>query len=144
MGMFNTYFIAPDDAAAAAVVDDGPTGVHAPVVEAVGATVEAGTLLALLSGETYDSITDDPSWSRLVSSPDHESAWVISMPDTFTEALAASSEDRLAEVATPWSETAEFWGNGDAVQLLSMLQEWRVLAQTARDRGEHMYCWAAL
>lgn len=25
-----------------------------------------------------------------------------------------------------------------------MLQEWRTSAQTARDRGEHMYCWAAL
>ncbi|TKJ96698.1 hypothetical protein PlfCFBP13513_14800 [Plantibacter flavus] len=24
--------------------------------------------------------------------------------------------------------TAEFWGNGDAVQLLSMLHEWRTLA----------------
>ena len=144
MGVINTYFTARDDETASAVVDDGPAATHSPVLDAVDASVQAGTLQALLTDEPYDSITADRSWARLVSAPDHESAWVVSMPSAFTEALADASDEQLAAVVGPWSQTEEFWGAGDPTHLLPLLQDWRSLALTARERGEHMYCWMAL
>ena len=90
---------APDDETAAATVDDGPALTRAPVLDAVEASVQAGTLMALLSGEPYERITEDQSWARLISGPAH---------------------------------------------LVPMLRDWRVLAQTARRRGEGMYCWMAV
>ncbi|RKQ84390.1 hypothetical protein U746_2614 [Mycolicibacterium mucogenicum 261Sha1.1M5] len=142
MGVINTYFIASSHEAAAAAVGDGPAGL--PAVDAVDATVQAGTLLALLTGRDYDEIVSDRSWARLVSNPDDESAWVVSMPDSFTSALAAASDEKLAEVVGPWSQTEEFWGSGDPEQLLPMLREWRDLARRAADEGAALYCWMAL
>lgn len=142
MGVINTYFIASSHEAAAAAVGEGPAGL--PAVDAVDATVQAGTLLALLTGRDYDEIVSDTSWARLVSDPDDESAWVVSMPDAFTSALAAASDEKLAEVVGPWSQTEEFWGSGDPEQLLPMLREWRDLALRAADEGAALYCWMAL
>lgn len=144
MGVINTYFSAPDDAAAAAVVDDGPAATRSPAVDAVDASVQAATLLALLTGDPVELITSDSSWARLVSAPDHESAWVVSMPQAFAEALAAASDERLGEVVGPWSQTEEFWGAGDPEQLLTVVQALRELALTARERDERLYCWMAL
>lgn len=144
MGVINTYFSAPDDAAAAVVVDDGPAATRSPAVDAVDASVQAATLFALLAGDPIERITEDSSWARLVSAPEHESAWVVSMPQTFADALAAASDERLVEVVGPWSQTEEFWGAGDPEQLLTVLHALRELARTARERGEQMYCWMAL
>ena len=82
MGTINTYFGATDDATAAATVDDGPVS-FAPVLDAVEATVQADTLMALLTGQTYEEATADRSWARLITAPDHESAWVVSLPPEF-------------------------------------------------------------
>lgn len=144
MGVINTYFIASDDAAAAAVVEAGPDAAHGPVLDAVDPTVQAGTLQELLTGEPYDSITGERSWARLVSEPDHDSAWVVSLPGTFTDALAGASDERLAEIVGPWSETEEFWDSGDPETLLPMLRDWRALARAARERGAGLYCWNSL
>ncbi|MDR2293813.1 MAG: hypothetical protein LBE05_01200 [Microbacterium sp.] len=143
MGTINTYFGATDDATAAAAVDDGPVS-FAPVLDAVEATVQAGTLMALLTGQTYEEATADQSWARLITAPDHESAWVVSLPPEFTEAVACASDEKLAEVVGPWSQTEEFWGGEDPAELLDMLREWRGLAQTTQQRGENMYCWMSL
>lgn len=144
MGVINTYFIASNDAAAASVVETGPDAANGPVLDAVDPTVQAGTLQELLTGEPYDTITGERSWARLVSEPDHDSAWVVSLPGAFTAALADASDERLAEVVGPWSETEEFWGAGDPEYLLPMLRDWRALARTARERGEALYCWNSL
>ncbi len=142
-GTINTSFGATDDATAAAAVDDGPVS-FAPVLDAVGATVQAGTLMALLTGQTYEEATADQSWARLITAPDHESAWVVSLPPEFTEAVTCASDEKLAEVVGPWSQTEEFWGGEDPAELLDMLRERRALAQTTQQRGENMYCWMSL
>ncbi|WP_433674178.1 hypothetical protein [Microbacterium gorillae] len=114
MGTINTCFAAPDDATAAAAVDEGPVS-FAPVLDAVEATVQGGTLFALLTEQSYEEAITDRSWARLITEPDHESAWIVSLP-------------------------GEFWGGEDPAELLEMLREWRMLARTARERGENMYC----
>lgn len=144
MGVLHTYFSAPSDEAAAATADEGPAAAGFPELDAVDPTVQAGTLLSLLTGESYDTITDDRAWARLVSDPAHDSAWVMSMPETFTVALADADDARLAAAVGPWSQTEEFWGAGDPEHLLPILTEWRALAQTTRERGENLYCWSAL
>lgn len=142
MGVLTTYFIAGSDAAAAALVDTGPVGL--PAVDGVDATVQAGTLLALLTGRDYGEIVEDQAWARLVSDPDDDSAWVVSMPESFTTALASATDERLAETVVPWSQTEEFWGSGDPDHLLPMLHEWRDLARRATAEGAALYCWMAL
>lgn len=143
MGTINTYFTAPDDATAAAAVDEGPVS-FAPVLDAVEATVQGGTLFALLTERSYEEATADRSWARLVTEPDHESAWIVSLPGEFTDALADASDEKLDSIVGPWSQTEEFWGGEDPAELLEMLREWRMLARTARERGENMYCWMSL
>lgn len=142
MGNIYTYFVAENDAAAAATADAGPGGL--PSLDAVDATVQAGSLMALLTGRPYDEITGAKEWARLVSDPAHELAWVVSMPDAFTDALADADNAKLAEVVGPWSQTEEFWGAGDPEELLPLLSSWRGLAQTAKDSGQHLFCWMAL
>lgn len=144
MGVINTYFAAVDDAAAAETVDAGPAGIHAPTVDGVDASVQARTLLALLLDAPEDAVPGGRPWTRLVSDPEHEAAWVVALPEAFTAALADSDDERLAAVVGPWSETEEFWGAGDQAQLLPMLRDWRDLAHLARDRGHGLYCWMAL
>ncbi|GAA1618387.1 hypothetical protein [Leucobacter chromiireducens] len=144
MGVINTYFAAVDDAAAAATVDAGPAGTHAPTVDGVDASVLARTLLALLLDVPEEAVPGGRPWTRLVSDPEHEAAWVVALPEAFTEALAKSDDERLAAVVGPWAESEEFWGAGDPAQLLPMLREWRDLARAAHDRGQALYCWMAL
>lgn len=142
MGNIYTYFVAEHDAAAAATADAGPVGL--PSLDAVDATVQAGSLMALLTGRPYEEITAAKEWARLVSDPAHELAWVVSMPDAFVDALAGADNAKLAEVVEPWSQTEEFWGAGDPEELLQLLSSWRGLAQVAKDSGQHLFCWMAL
>lgn len=69
---------------------------------------------------------------------------MVSLPPEFTEAVACDSDEKLAEVVGPWSQTEEFWGGEDPAELLDMLRERRALAQTTQQRGENMYCWMSL
>jgi len=140
------YFAATTDGAAAAVADstDGPVADEHPVVEGVDPVVQGATLLSLINGRPYDEITSDPAWARLVSSPDALDAWVVSLPDGFTAALADSSELELTRVAGPWSETEEFWGAVAAEDLIPMLQELRKLAVGVRGTDAALYCWISL
>lgn len=68
----------------------------------------------------------------------------MSMPSSFTDALAEATPDQLSAAAQPWSQTDEFWGAADPADLIPMLIEWSSLARVAREREAAMYCWAAL
>lgn len=74
MGVINSYFIARTDAEAAASADTGPDRAAGPVLDAVDPTVQAGTLMALLTGRDYEEIVADKAWAKLVSDPMHERA----------------------------------------------------------------------
>lgn len=100
--------------------------------------------MALFTGGTFDKLLADPSCGCLVSDPEHVSAWVVSMPQYFTDTLAEANDLNLREVAGSWSKTEEFGGQVSAEDLFDSLIEWRGLAQLVRERGEHMYCWMSL
>jgi hypothetical protein len=116
-----------------------------PFVDGCGVepTVQMGTLEALLTGRSYEDVDDERDLEPMAIWGD-EGPMVQRLPDQLVAALASSSEDRLAEVAVPWSQTDEFWGHGDPEALTGLLCELASLARTAQDSGQHLYCWVCL
>jgi hypothetical protein len=147
MGLLCDYFLASSDEIAAAVVESGPGRVVPPlaVVDGCGVepTVQLGTLEELLTGRSYDEIAareDEP----LVAVLDDGERVVERLPDELVTALAAASDERLAEVAVPWSQTEEFWGQSSPDALTGLLCELAALARSATDGGQRLYCWVCV
>jgi len=57
---------------------------------------------------------------------------VIPLGPRMDQALAAASDDRLREVAIPWSRTDEFRGRGDPMVLAEGLIRRAALARSGR------------
>lgn len=142
------YFAAEDDQTAAAALDDAPDPERFEVVQVSGIepVVQLGTLEALLRGVPYEQVREDPRQGKLLGSADTGSRWVVGLTDSLRDALAAATAAQLAEVAVPWSQTEEFqlFGGADADMLAGSLGELAGLAQRARDRSHHLYCWISL
>ena len=176
MGIDLTYFSAPgdDEAAAAAARPGGPLGLpvvpgprRAGLFRRKPGTVDPGPgwpgfatrgweptvvlarLEALLTGRSYDEVTADPRWA---SSPapeaDEEFTGVLTVTDGLRDALAATSDDRLAELVGPWSRTEELqqagWYDVGADEHLDFLRRLRDLARQAAAAGHRLYCWYEL
>ncbi|GHJ14982.1 MULTISPECIES: hypothetical protein [unclassified Micromonospora] len=151
MGILCDYFSASTDETAAAVADvlGGPRAASEPgfdVVELKGLepTVQLGTLEALLTSVDYDVVTRNPRQGKAVAIHNDGEVLVISLTDELRAALAAASESRLREVAAPWSETEEFWGQAEPSILAEALIELAGLARRAATRGERLYCWVCV
>lgn len=146
MGNLYDYFSAPDDQTAAATLEGSPDPERFDVMSAGGIdpAVQLGTLESLLRAVPYEQVMASRGQGMLVSDPNSDSNWVIRLTDTLRDALAAATPGQLAEVAVPWSQTDEFWGRGDADLLASVLGDFAGLAQRARARGDHLYCWVSL
>ncbi|MFF0445980.1 hypothetical protein ACFYT4_06115 [Streptomyces sp. NPDC004609] len=143
------YFSASGDDAAVSVLDrpGGPDASAFDVVplKGIDPVVVMARLEAILTGCTYDEATRRPRAGQLISSPEAESAFIVSVSDTVQEALASAAHASLAEAAGPWSETDELRASGipseTALQVLVLLS---ALAGRARAAGERLYCWWAL
>lgn len=143
------YFSAPDDNTACGVLDQpgGPGGARCDVVSLKGVdpVVVMARLEAILTDCTYDEATRRPRSGRLLSSPDAESAFLVSVSDTLQEALASAAPATLAEAAGPWSQSEELQASAvtaeTAAQMLVLLSG---LAGRARSADHRMYCWWAL
>jgi hypothetical protein len=130
--------------AGAAPTSPASTGSAFPTLTGNGIepVVQMGTLEELLTGRPYDDVMEaNPDGTVAVR--DGGERLVTRLADTLTEALASASDDRLAEIAVPWSETEEFWGAGDPEVLVPFLRQFAQLARTARLRDEHLYCWVS-
>lgn len=171
MGLLCDYFVAPTDDDAAGTVDlvGGPgaavaaapdprgllyrTGRPAttatdpafPTVPGNGVepVVQMGTLEALLTGRTFDEVLESARRDP-VALRDGGERLVLRLNDPLADALATASDDRLAEVAGPWSRTDEFWGDADPATLASFLLDLAALARGGRERGEALYCWVSV
>lgn len=142
MGNLYYYFAADDDAAAAATLEHAPDPERFDVLDVRGIepTVQLATLEALLRGIDYELVAADPRQSALLSDPQDEERWVVTLSDTLRDALANADTEQLAGVAIAWSATEEFRGHGDADLLSDFLNRFAELARTARGRGQRLYC----
>ncbi|MGW4033136.1 hypothetical protein ACWEFL_28225 [Streptomyces sp. NPDC004838] len=143
------YFSASDDDAAVRVLDQlgGPdtSGFDVVSLKGVDPVVTMASLEAILTGCTYVEASGRPRAGRLLSSPDHESAFVLSVSDTLQEALASAAHDDLAGAAGAWAETDEMQAYGftadTAREVLVLLSG---LAGRAGSGSRRLYCWWAL
>ena len=70
------------------------------------------------------------------------SSWPSNRTDA--RALATASPNRLREVAVPWSQIEEFWGQADPSGLAAFLEDVSELAKHSRSRSERLYCWVCV
>ncbi|MGY1502117.1 hypothetical protein ACW4TU_36970 [Streptomyces sp. QTS52] len=143
------YFSASDDGTAVRVLDQpgGPDTARFDVVplKGVDPVVVMVQLESILTGCTYDEATERPRSGQLLSSPEAESAFIVSVSDTLQEALASATHVSLAEAAGPWSETDELRQYGLTTEAATgVLYLLSGLASRARSAGCRLYCWWAL
>jgi hypothetical protein len=153
MGVLFDYFAAASDQAAASAISllGGPGAPPAspaagPPFDTVPAKgidplVQLGTLEALLTGRDYERIVTGPRAGHALATQDGGQRLVVTLTDELQAALAEASDARLASVAVPWSQTEEFFGQGDPQILTSGLHELAELARRARTKDERLYCW---
>jgi hypothetical protein len=143
------YFSASDDDVAVRVLDQlgGPDTSTFDVVplKGIDPVVVMAQLEAILTGCTYDEASERPRAGQLLSSPDAESAGIVSVSDTLQEALASATHASLVDAAGLWSETDELRLDGitsdTALEVLVLLSG---LASRARSAGLRLFCWCAL
>ncbi|MFI8434718.1 hypothetical protein ACIGJO_13365 [Streptomyces sp. NPDC079020] len=143
------YFSASDDDAAVSVLDEpgGPDPSVFDVVSLKGLdpVVVMPRLESILTGCTYDEAAGHPRSGKLLSSPEAESAFIMSVSDTLQEALASATHDSLREAAGPWAGTDELLASGIASETAAHVAvQLAELAGRARPAGHRLYCWWAL
>ncbi|WP_329124522.1 hypothetical protein [Streptomyces sp. NBC_01353] len=143
------YFSAPDDNAAAAVVEmpGGPAAAALDVVylKNIDPVVAIAHLEAIATDCSYEEAGRRPRSGHLLSSPESEGPFVLSLSDTLTEALVTATPDDLAAFAEPWSMTAELRQiQVDAKTAAVALEALAGLAHRARADGLQLYCWWSL
>src|SRR4051794_10195567 len=115
MGVLYDYFSAADDDEAVSV-QGWPAGPACPPngvepkdmidLKGIDPAVMLGTLEALLTGVPYDQLLRHPrNTVPLTPWEDGEEQGVVTIADEVTAVLAGASDDRLREVAGPWSRT---------------------------------------
>ena len=142
------YFSAADDEAAVAVLQTpggpGRSSLDVVYLKNIDPVVCMARLEAIMAGCSYEEASRRPRSGQLLSSPDAESAFVLSVSDTLCELLAAAAEDDLARAAEPWSLTEEMSGLVDTEGAAAVLAALADLARRARASGRRLYCWWAL
>ncbi|GAA2420690.1 hypothetical protein [Streptomyces glaucus] len=143
------YFSASDDDAAVRVLDQ-PGGPHRSAFDVVplkgfDPVVVMARLEAILTGCTYEEASERPRSGQVLSSPEAESAFVLSVSDSLQEALASASHTSLIDAAGRWAETDELRQSGVAPETaLEALVQLGGLADRARSAGFRLFCWWAL
>ncbi|WP_146905335.1 hypothetical protein [Cellulomonas aerilata] len=102
--------------------------------------VQMGTLEAALTGRSYDDVMADRADDGVIADRDGGERLVVRLTAALSDSLADAGEAHLATVAVPWSETDEFWGQGDPEDLAALLGRLADLARDARAKGWSLYC----
>ncbi|MFB8034368.1 hypothetical protein ACFC5Z_15810 [Streptomyces sp. NPDC056004] len=148
MGNLYDYFSAPDDPAALAAFDQGIEEAGLPVlpVKGVDPYVQLGQAEGMLTGTPYDDVTSLPRFNRLLSSPEDESRWLVTLTDELRDALAAARPGGFGAVAEAWSHIEEFGGDAPPDELAGFLDMLADLAEQARAHPEphRLYCLMSL
>jgi hypothetical protein len=146
MGVLFDYFLADSDEVAASVLESSAGEAGLPFMDGRGIdpVVMMGTAEALLTDRTYEEVDAARGVVPPVAMADEGTLVVLRLPDTLVAALAGATDLRLAEVAGPWSQTEEFWGEVDPDVLGGFLGELAELARQAQSGRQHMYCWVCV
>jgi hypothetical protein len=146
MGSLYDYFSAPGDDVALTAFAAGPEAVGLPTVSTKGidAYVQMGTLEALLTDVPYEEVVARERFSGLLSSPEDEGRWLMTLDDELRDALAGATPRRLGEIAVPWSRHEEFGGSADPAALASFLGSLAGVARAAYGQGHRLYCLMSL
>jgi hypothetical protein len=114
------------------------------VLNGVDPTVMMGSLEELLTGRSlFEEILKDPA-RKPVAVRDDGDRLVIPLGPRMDHALAIATAEQLTDVAVPWSQTEEFWGQEDPNVLGPVLVELGALARDAAAHGRHLYCWVSV
>ncbi|MEU9862481.1 hypothetical protein AB0D99_16580 [Streptomyces sp. NPDC047971] len=143
------YFSAADDQAAIAVLQSsgGPGQADLDVVSLknIDPVVSVVRLEAIMTGCCHEEARGRPRSGQLLSDPEEGGAFVVSLTDSLTAALASASQDDLVRFADPWSKTDELRQIGVGVEFTTgVLEALADLAQRAHSSGQRLYCWWAL
>ena len=143
MSIIVDFFTAPDDNAAAGVVDGGPAGRFE--------TVKYGNFIPDLALMEWEAVFSGGSLEgalaggapRIVAGRGQGSvAAVIAFPAGLAAALAAADEPWLAEAAARWAQLrAENGEELDPLLAGEILSEVAGLASSAAERGHQVYFW---
>jgi hypothetical protein len=142
VGVLYDYFAAPDDAAAGAVIDEGPAGLFETVATKIDCVVELAYVEELLGGRSVDEQLDDPRTGGVVEQCDER--LVLSISEEMQAALASLPDAELPQIARMWAQAEEFEGAADPAHLELVLRDLRALSQTATERTLGLYCWACV
>nr|WSX75531.1 hypothetical protein OH826_17575 [Streptomyces sp. NBC_00899] len=143
MGDIYDYYAATDDAQALGVFEDGRMDDPFGTVGLKGADpyLLLGAVEAYLTGVPEDQVEADPRFCGLLSDPQHEGHWLVSLTDSLRDALAIATSGRLQEAASAWTRTDD--GAGQDEELMADFL--RRLADLARDAGQRgLYCGMSL
>jgi hypothetical protein len=140
------YFSAASDEAAVGVLDE-PGGPDPSVFDVlplkdIDPVVVMARLEGILTDCTYDEARARPRSGQLLSDPEAEAAFVISVSDTLRDALAAASGKRLDLAAGPFAAVEEL--RFTPTKTSELLHRLSGLARRAAAENRRLYCWWAL
>jgi hypothetical protein len=162
VGLLCDYFAAPTDETAASTIDwiGGPSQRKGPkqrlfrrgpsrepfrTVDMTGVepTVQMATLEAILTGRSITEILEETT-RLIIADRDHGERVVVRLTPSLQAALAQATDDELATAVERWSETDEFWGQGDPATLQPLVGQLGALARDASQKGLRLYCWVCV
>ncbi|WP_344439677.1 hypothetical protein [Kitasatospora nipponensis] len=145
MSIIIKFFVAPDDEAAAAVVDHGPDEAFESLVfgnfDVEEAMIEWESIL---TGRSFDELVEADEPAVVADPGDGEGPMVLAASKVLQDALAAANVPRLVEVGELWVQEraaeGEVFDPEVATRILGDLAE---LARSIGRRGGSLYCWVA-
>ena len=144
MSLLTHYFAAPDDAAAAGVIEivggpaADPRGWPTVLLNGLEPVVTLGTLEEFLTRRPYRSVVANPRQGHILT--ERAETMVVTVTDELRDALAAADRSALTEVADVWA-VAEELDSADPIALADALVALAGLCRDAEIRGEPVYCW---
>jgi hypothetical protein len=105
--------------------------------------VMMATLEALLTGSDAMEIIHESAADVIAERNGGEQS-VVPLRNSLQDALRAATEQELRTVAVPWSQTEEFFGDGDPEILAGALIELAALMKEAQRAESRVYCWVCV
>ncbi len=142
MGKIYEYFTAESVAAAAAMIQGGPSEHDRPFVDGHG--VEPNDVLARIEALLADrSFADTDAEKRVTAATGTDGAEIIVLPDVRMDAFLDANPQRLREKVDEWVAAPGFPEDATADDAIAFLDRMSDLAQSARDAGQRVFCWVS-